>query len=637
MDKTKSIIRASRLQKYGRILSNRYTLQVDLCNIRTGRTDTTRNIEIGRQILDDEVENLLAQKATVLHEIGHVLFTKQKTWERHWSIKKEIINIVEDGRVEERMSLRYPKARLYFVYLNQKLLQFKPEKWLNDVVKGDGRGALMDFLLRVGKQKVGIPPLPKTADMLLRHKFGDDTIDFLKTQMGRALKTEDQSELLGIVQSINSIFESVFPGASLPNVSQTNKSSLNNCGNTSLKPSPQTESDKQLEEDLEEELEEQQEESNTELNEIIKADFPSESDSIVEEQEDSQNTSSNSLAPPTELTKELEDDDLEEDDLEDEDDYEMDPDTILQNAEKCPGGNDSAEENLADEEKESILDNIMEQLEAESEMEIISENAELKSNHIEKDFSSYDHKSRNPFYRNNPISFKDTEGPARRIAHLFKSLADTGDNWQHRKTRGVLEMHNLTSTFSPTSDRPRVFRKFSRDEEVDLSAVLLIDASGSMGYDAYKATKSAYIIARALELNKFKNEVGYFFGHEFYGVKSFNQTLNYAQKDFIPLASGGTPLLNALKGAEKSLSKQASKRKIIIVVTDGYPDRQYECIQKIKELERKGILVMGICMGKSARKEIFNPKHAVSSASVEQLPIQMTKVIKEVLLSIKRS
>jgi hypothetical protein len=118
------------------------------------------------------------------------------------------------------------------------------------------------------------------------------------------------------------------------------------------------------------------------------------------------------------------------------------------------------------------------------------------------------------------------------------------------------------------------------------------------------------------------------------GLKSFNQKLDFCKHQFIPYHSGGTPLHIALEGAYKSLQKQSSKRKIILVVTDGRPCDVGKSKKNIREIEGKGIFVIGILINTRDYHDIFTRK--LHCDEVKELPSKMVKVIKEVLVTVKR-
>jgi len=583
----RKVIRQERLQKFGRILARRYKLNVELQNISTPAcTDSTNSIVVKTDIDSDAFVNLIAQKTMILHEIGHVLYTSNKLWKQS-TVDKNLINIIEDGRVEELISRKYPKARLYFIYTNQKLLPFKQKEPLKlDVLT-------MELIFREAKKTTGVPQLPPEIHKYLKENLGDDYDWFLK-KTREAVETKSKKQLLALSIQMDEKLNKRFPKqnwySKFPKVSNTPTQSISKCGNTSLKSPELSKQDNELVKKLVKQLNEQAK---------SKADSKEKTESKKtggEQKENTENKREQKSVKPSEESKEKE------------------------------------------EQNNNILESVENKLQNESTIEIRQESEILSSGVADKDFSAYGDESSWYWGRSEkPIPTGNLELIANRIAHLFKTVAQTGDGWNHNQTRGKLEMHKITSILS-SSEQPRIFKRKEQKEKVDLSAVILLDASGSMRYRSYKATQSAYIISKALELGKYKSEVIQFFStkNNFIGLKSFNQKLDYARKQFKPMSSGGTPLFHALKGAEKSLGRLESNRKIIIVVTDGRPHSAGLCKKKIREIEQKGIIVMGILIQHQDWGEIFNPKHKLNCDEVEQLPPKMTGVIKEVLMTIKR-
>ena len=63
--------------------------------------------------------------------------------------------------------------------------------------------------------------------------------------------------------------------------------------------------------------------------------------------------------------------------------------------------------------------------------------------------------------------------------------------------------------------------------------------------------------------------------------------------------NGGTNTLAALKLAESEFEKSGDRRKIIILVTDGYPDDQQKTFECAKLLRSKNVLIYSIGLGLS--------------------------------------
>ena len=308
----------------------------------------------------------------------------------------------------------------------------------------------------------------------------------------------------------------------------------------------------------------------------------------------------------------------------------------------------AGDEDFDDEEDDidaPLIEKISQQIENEIETEMMSETDLLKLGNIESQFDDYDvKKGGNPFYgkyeRKLPINTNLLEPIANRMAHLFRMIAQSGDGWHHNKTRGRLEIHKIT-TLLASSDQPRIFKKKEEKEKIDLSAIILLDSSGSMKSICKEATQAAYIVSRALELNNYQSEVVSFgvkitwrYNCDVFGLKSFNQTLAYAKDNFKAMAIDGTPLLPALAGSEQSIKKVESKRKIIFVVTDGIPNEPVFCKAKINQLERHGIQVVGILLSCKDYHRLFHESRVVICNDIHQLPYKMSDVIKKILIKV---
>jgi len=653
MQATRKKIRQNRLQKYGRILSRRYSLNVYLQNLggNIGYTDSTNKVFISANVdTTNDFKNLVLQKGVVLHEIGHILYTNNSLWLQQ-SIDKSIINIVEDGRVEERISREYAKARLYFIYLNQDILKIKKQQW-EDMYTKSVEAIVMDAMLREAKKTTGVPQLPKKYAKIIEDKIGSNNYTYLIKSVREAVDTENEDELYRIVNDIDSKMNKLFPKSSSwdsrDNVAKTHKKSLTNSGKTSLKEKSQTQADKDLVKKLQEELQKQAEKMVEEQDKSTETEDTDEgkikTKGETEKTEEDTDSVSEGLSTAGEKVESEDGEEQEETDS-------ISSDSSAGELENLDGGEKQHQSNEEDQkgndedfeelEESGILDSINNKLESESFNDIQQESSLIQSKDVEADFSDYgDLTSLNNIWTaGDPIATKNLDPVANKISHLFKAIASTGDGWTHNQTRGRLEMHKITSLMSGNS-RPRVFKRNDKVKEVDLSACILIDGSSSMKYDYryVKAVRAGYTVTKALELGGYKSEVVNFFGSkQLHGVKSFNQKIEYALKEFAPFYSGGTPLKLALDGAEKSLARQASKRKIIIVATDGAPNNAGDCRQKIKQLEAKGIIVIGILINTYDYNNVFNSRHRIVCQDINKLPLQMTEVIKKVLLSIRRT
>jgi len=600
------VLRQQRLQKYSRILSNRYRIKLELNDsTELGCCNTANRIWINPDIDNDEIINLILQKSITLHELGHILFTSAKEWE---GIDHNLANIISDGRVEEGVSRLFSKARMYFIYCNRKLLGKFERQEQDDIEK-----YTMELIFRESKRTTGIPPLSEDIHQLLKEKLGDDYQWFLKkTREAVEAKTEKESaEISGDIEDKFKLLFNKPMFDSLPNVgSVSSESSVHSSGSTARQLPKQTEEGKQLVEELNK-LNKKESEQNT--------NDKSDADGEVETNEPFGDMGEDS---GTSLGGNEQTDDAGE-----------------------SGGSGSGNES-GDEPSDDVFNSMEENIRNEVMRELRNESDVISAGNVEGDFSTYDVGEGTPSHRRgygnfvNPINTTSLESIGNRMAHTFKIIAQSGKNWNHNQTRGKLEMHKLTSLLQ-SGEQPRIFKRKIQKEKTDLAVAILLDASGSMQRRCKQATKAAYVIARALETGKYLSEIvqfgvrGYSYNKHVYGVKSFNQHLVYAKNKFVPLAVAGTPLLPALIGAEKSLMNQESKRKVVIVITDGAPDRMKSCKVKMNEMEKKGISVIGIVIDYSYRN-LFPENREIVCNNVADLPVQMQGVIKNILLKSKR-
>ena len=620
MSRTRNLIRQDRLEKFGRILFGKKDLKLKLSTGSTSNLaccDTLNKVWVNSKVHSDPVINLILQKALMLHEMGHISYTKSSVWKRS-SVPRKLSNIIEDGRSEEGVSRRYPKARLYFIFANRMFLSLKEEhKNLEDA---NFENLLLQLILRESMKRTGVPQFPKYVHVFLREKLGSD-YHWLLNMTRKAVNVKKEEDCEVIASKIDMKLKEILEKRSTDNynnsdnVTSSRESSLINSGGIAC----------QMPEEVEDVL----------------------ADILEQQGEDTEDN----LTEPGSVDSDLTDPDKSGDTL--------DTSGTFSNEE-----NEQSDDNF-DDIVEIKLNEIMQQVEdtitQDVTSEIQTENDIIKSGDADADFSDYDVNEEKDFIsyqdkynvRIKPIDIQLLETHAKRIAHQFRTIAQFGDGWVHNQTRGKLETHKIPTIY--TNNNPKMFKKRDKVQGVDLSVSILLDASHSMSGDAEEATKIAYVVTRALELGKYKSEVvqfgvsgDYLYGkHDIYGLKSFRQSLGYAKKRFVPCARGYTPLLPALEGSQKSLKKQISLRKVCFVVTDGYPYngtrgedaiKEYRelCRKKIKEMEKQGIIVIGIMIGTNDKHKIFREGFKFKCNKVSDVEKEMIGVLKRVLLSLKK-
>ena len=628
MTETRMLIREKRLEKYIRILSNKYNLELKLSPAKNmiGACDTNKKVWISATLSDDPSKNLVLQKAVTLHELGHLLYTKSGAW---ISINHNLSNIVEDGRVEEAISRLFPKARLYLIYANQsifdKQLTFPiDEQHITQVIAS--------VMLRSAKKRTGIPQYNQSTLHEIINLIGVDNYNYFKQRTRDAVDCKTEDEASKITYEMQQRLYEITKQSLDENISNSSQKSL----------SATSSSARQMPKEKPDEISELLDSQNDDI-----IDNDSNQIETNEQQSDEQNSENidNAEIP------------IPSDDTE----------LIPSDEATTRISPDRPEPTNQLDELQSKIDNLLDQIEDtvtdEVQRELTNENDIIKSGEAEGSFPDYDIDEENDkefqartkygSYVKHVDNIK-LEPQARKVARQFRIIAEKGDGWKHNQKRGKLDMHQINRLFNNNNKQPAIFRKKDKIEGVDLAVSILLDASGSMNYSRYTATDVSYILSRALELGNYKSEViqfgmkhsggytrhGYVKGYnsDCRGIKSFNQKTQYATKRYIPAAQGLTPLLSALEGAEKSLQRQSARRKVVLVVTDGEPyvgvnNQEYkeQCKQKVIEMKKHGYVVIGIGIetAQFILDMIFD--YSIKCKSVSELETKMTNVMKNII------
>lgn len=173
----------------------------------------------------------------------------------------------------------------------------------------------------------------------------------------------------------------------------------------------------------------------------------------------------------------------------------------------------------------------------------------------------------------------------------------------------------------------RIFEKKVEGQELDTAVQVLVDRSGSMGFsDSMEpAMKSAMSVMQALEgMDGVASSCAVFPSNTM--LTRFDEPLKRTLRRYEPVATGGTPLTEALLWVSRSsLAARAENRKILLVCTDGEPDDPGSAKAVINRLAQSGIEVIGIGIGTMVVDGLF-PEHSVIQ-SVNELPEKLFKLI----------
>lgn len=175
----------------------------------------------------------------------------------------------------------------------------------------------------------------------------------------------------------------------------------------------------------------------------------------------------------------------------------------------------------------------------------------------------------------------------------------------------------------------RVFRTPTERQRPNTAVHILVDMSGSMGNKVSQApgAKTRYEVAResalalALALEPIPGvnpAVTFFMGNQsqpvFSVVKHGENVLNQSGR-FMLGPRGSTPMAEAVWYAAYELSKTREERKMMIVVTDGEPNRVAPCKAVIDLCDRSDIDMVGIGIETSAVSALFPTNIVIDDAS----------------------
>ncbi len=182
----------------------------------------------------------------------------------------------------------------------------------------------------------------------------------------------------------------------------------------------------------------------------------------------------------------------------------------------------------------------------------------------------------------------------------------------------------------------RVFEKRTEHKAVNTAVHILLDMSGSMGRVEETAIRSSLALTACLTTFTHVNPaLSVFPGnlHEVFTVLPHGQRLLRKSEEAIAGlgADGGTPLSEALLTGAIALSQTREERKVMIVVTDGYPDNESTARPLIKKLQDSGVILIGIGIGRSHNvSQLF--EHHVSIDKVEDLQSKFFSIARDLFV-----
>ncbi|MDF9399119.1 VWA domain-containing protein [Vibrio sp. 1180_3] len=189
----------------------------------------------------------------------------------------------------------------------------------------------------------------------------------------------------------------------------------------------------------------------------------------------------------------------------------------------------------------------------------------------------------------------------------------------------------------------RIFkRKWRERDTVDCDLVVLADSSGSMGVNIEDVKIATYALLDCLDRIEGANTSAYAFGvsdDAIVELKNHNERFDNLVKAKIASlrADGGTPAAQAYWCSAHSLFRMQGKKKIVVMITDGQPDSPKAAKEMVETLERNGITVICLGVGRGAiiaapiLDYVYGINRWLKVEKFDLLPNELIRVAKEVI------
>ena len=173
----------------------------------------------------------------------------------------------------------------------------------------------------------------------------------------------------------------------------------------------------------------------------------------------------------------------------------------------------------------------------------------------------------------------------------------------------------------------RIFKRERTLREVNTAVLVLMDVSGSMSTAnrIYEARKAALAISAGVhQIHGCKVAAAAF--PEIVVLKEFDEQPRPVSGRFTINPRGSTPMAEAMIWGATRLATRKEERKMLMVVTDGDPNDDHSVRELIKLYAKSAIEVIGVGIQHPAVKCLFEKNVVVNS--LEELPVAMFNLLK---------
>ena len=287
-----------------------------------------------------------------------------------------------------------------------------------------------------------------------------------------------------------------------------------------------------------------------------------------------------------------------------------------------PEGDDEEENDLNDLDKglDDFLDRLDDELDSTAEDYEDEKEAEKKDNGFANSVPAYNRTTYNEIMeeRYNERKARLAGLISNMKTKLFKTIHFNMDETTRKLTRGKVDGKSLCNV---------------------INGRICAQRNSMDGYLEDSTIDATIVVGEALEMLKVPYSI-LAFENNVYLYKEWRQSKarKYALMNYS--SGGGTALDSGLQTVTEMIKKQMRYDRIVFVITDGYPNSTEAAVRSAEILRNTKTQVYGIAIGEIARNvnsrktftRIFGDKFYIPCANLEDLPLQLTKVIRKNLL-----
>ena len=616
------------LQKLAKVLSKKYEVKVVHGGYQAYTDGKTIHLPSTKQLSEETVADL---NALLDHEVAHCKFTdfsilKLLHLSDNPKFRKDLLNIAEDVRIERLMGGIYPGSKFNLAGLNNRL----SEKWRTEWAE-----------ISWQRKLIFLTGLAMEGDL-------------------RGFSTEDVKLFWPIVER------------HLPTLNKANSTKILFTGCMEL-------ADELLLriKEIEEEKEKRAEEKRAEEKRRAEEADETKADETKAEEADEEADEADEEAEEADEEAEEADEEAEEADEEaDEEAEEADEEAEETKAEEAEEADDSEFDSEADSEFEGIDDFDTEDLDDFDDTQGTMTVDDMVNDKIQEetgDESSFEYMPTTTEFdqeiehKGDPLAYNRLKAEVRPIVNpLLRKLEKMlvirqNKRYRMERERGSLNTAHLARLASNKNYRTP-FKELTQTEVDNVAIEILVDLSGSMYGDKIELAKqSAIALAESLKSLGIAYEVTGFEADSCYKLSRFVAKLkrngerlgsrkeevliNHVFKSFSDnkpfgisemAASGNNIDGESVRWAASRLYSRTEKRKILMVLSDGYPAScddlglDQDLKDAIQEVEKSGIETIGLGIMSEAVEQ-FYPKSVVIK-KLEDLPTVCMKELSKLLL-----